>query len=253
MRTDLKLTQNEPAKYHTWSCVLWFQNPEIHKTVSPPSSDAGYDSDTEAYEAIDLDELKLGLPEDTTGDESQGQGLFTQSSARTEDDVSSDIFDEDYEYLDDVTECEEKDIFDQVIRHVIDDSPEMDNDVALVNDFPIDEGTEDKAVIYPNINDSARTENGIPRDILHIDYGNVTENVATYTSFRADVSKNTDKDDDICDEDVNSNCNDYFSEHEIIEYYESARTDNDVDSDVFDDSEGVFISIKSDCWYLLLC
>ena len=74
--------------------------------------------------------------------------MFTLSSARTEDDVSSDIFDEDYEYLDDVIECEDEDIFDHVTDHVIDEFPVTDNavrdiltnDVVIATNFPVDTG-----------------------------------------------------------------------------------------------------------------
>ena len=72
-------------------------------------------------------------------------------SARTEDDVSSDIFDEDYEYLDDVIECEDEDLFDHVTDHVIDEFPVTDNavrdtlttDAALVAHSLVDMETED--------------------------------------------------------------------------------------------------------------
>ena len=174
--------------------------------------------------------------------------MFTLSSARTEEDVSSDIFDEDYEYFDDVIECEDEDIFDHVTNHVIDEFPVTDNVVRniVTNDPSVDKGTEDRAEICSDILDSAKTENDVPSDIFDADYDNVTEDVATYASFLDDVSKDTDNDviSDIFDTNVTNR------EHQIVEYYEcdeSARTDNDVNSDIFDDSEDVFISCKSAC------
>ena len=90
--------------------------------------------------------------------------MFTLSSATTEDDVGSVIFDEDYEYLDDVIECEE-DMIDHVTDHVIYKFPVTDNaagdiltnDVATATNFPVDTGTEDRAEICPDILDSAKT------------------------------------------------------------------------------------------------
>ena len=179
--------------------------------------------------------------------------MFTLSSARTEDDVSSDIFDEDYEYLDDVIEYEE-DMIDHVTDHVIYKFPVTDNsagdiltnDVAIATNFPVDTGTEDRAEICPDILDSAKTENDVPTGIFDADYDNVTEDVATYASFLGDVSKDTDNDvsSDIFDTHI------IDTEHQIVEYHEcdeSARTDNDVNSDIFDDSEDLFISVKNDC------
>ena len=117
----------------------------------------------------------------------------------------------------------------------------------MIADSPVDTGTEDRAEISICADnfDSARTENDVPSGIFDTVNDNTTEDVATCGSFLGNVSKDTDNvSSEIFDKDITN------TERDVVEYHEcdeSARTDNHIDSDIFDDSEDVFISIKSDC------
>ena len=122
---------------------------QVPSPTLSPESDFDSETDVEVY----LVDLKLDLPENITGGEEQDE--HTLNSARTEDDVSSDIFDEDFEYLDDLDDLDEVEVDGHVTTDFDDDCAMVDDTEAqsmrtgcdVVSDI-FDEVTDDKAEIF---------------------------------------------------------------------------------------------------------